>query len=392
MKRNRQLRQSLGLGLSRSYRKRMGGVMTVNRVRWHQGAERSAARCLTASLLLLSVVAWADDTPKLVSFDAPGAGPVGTFPYSINSKGAIVGWYYDSGNASHGFLRAPDGTMTEIDAPGAGNTYAGNINAEGVITGDYTDANFVSHGYVRAPDGTLTTFDGAGAGTAAGQGTFLCVVDCINSEGTIAAGTVDANGINHGLVRSRHGQITIFDVPGAGNAAGQGTVAGGINDNGTVQGTWLDINGVAHGFVRSRDGTIATFDVLGATNTFPANINNAGIVVGAYTDAGSSYHAFIRMPSGTITTFEVANAAASAFTGTQAFCNNAADAITGSYTDTGGATHAFKRSPRGTITGFDGPGSSFTQGLAINAAGTIIGFYVDANSISHGFARFGSDQ
>jgi uncharacterized membrane protein len=223
----------------------MDRAMTANRIRWHHGAEKSAARCLVASLLLLSVAARADDTPKLVSFDAPGAGPAGTFAYSINSKGAIVGWYYDSGNVSHGFLRAPNGTMTTIDAPAASSTYAGNINAEGVVTGDYTDANFVSHGYVRAPDGTLTTFDGAGAGTAAGQGTFLCVVDCINSEGTIVAGTVDANGINHGLVRSRRGTITSFDGPGSSLTEGLA-----INAAGAITGFYVDANSVGHGFVR----------------------------------------------------------------------------------------------------------------------------------------------
>jgi hypothetical protein len=103
----------------------------------------------------------------IITFNAPGAGTSayqGTNPASINPAGAIAGYYADSQNAIHGFLRAPDGSFTEFDAPGAVNgTFAYNINPEGAIAGMYLDANYVWHCFLRAPDGTFTAFEAPGA-------------------------------------------------------------------------------------------------------------------------------------------------------------------------------------------------------------------------------------
>ena len=62
----------------------------------------------------------------------------------------------DSSDVFHGYLRAPDGTITApIDAPGAGTgpvqgTVPSNINPTRVIAGYCIDANNVNHGFVRA--------------------------------------------------------------------------------------------------------------------------------------------------------------------------------------------------------------------------------------------------
>ena len=117
-------------------------------------------------------------------FDAPGAGTgpgQGTRAYSINPGGAIAGWYSDASGVVHGYLRARDGSFTTFDVPGAGGagtgpypgTLASFINPAGAITGLYTDTNYAAHGFVRAPDGTITTFDAPGAGTGFGEGTFV---------------------------------------------------------------------------------------------------------------------------------------------------------------------------------------------------------------------------
>ena len=117
-------------------------------------------------------------------FDAPGAGTgpgQGTRAYSINPGGAIAGWYSDASGVVHGYLRARDGSFTTFDVPGAGGagtgpypgTLASFINPAGAITGLYTDTNYAAHGFVRAPDGTITTFDAPGAGTGSGEGTFV---------------------------------------------------------------------------------------------------------------------------------------------------------------------------------------------------------------------------
>jgi hypothetical protein len=54
----------------------------------------------------------------------------------------------------HGFLRAPDGTITTFDPPGAVHgTFPAGINPAGAITGSYTDANGFSHGFLGFPTG-----------------------------------------------------------------------------------------------------------------------------------------------------------------------------------------------------------------------------------------------
>ena len=83
---------------------------------------------------------------SFATFDAPGV--QNAVPVSINQNGAITGSYVDARGASHGFLRAPDGTITTVDVPSAGTgliqgTFALSINQKGAITGYYGDAGSV---------------------------------------------------------------------------------------------------------------------------------------------------------------------------------------------------------------------------------------------------------
>lgn len=130
--------------------------------RYATGRAGVLAICLALCALGLSLPANAQDRPSaaIITFDAPGAGttapPQGTTPAAINPAGVITGNYFDSGNHIHCFLRAPDGTFTTIDAPGAGTgSGQGTIptvnNPSGTITGFYIDASGVSHGFLRVP-------------------------------------------------------------------------------------------------------------------------------------------------------------------------------------------------------------------------------------------------
>jgi uncharacterized membrane protein len=83
------------------------------------------------------------------TFDPSGS--TGTYASSINAKGAITGFYYDSNHVSHGFVRAKDGTITSFDPPGSTNTQAYGINDKGAIAGEYQDSNNVAHGFLRTP-------------------------------------------------------------------------------------------------------------------------------------------------------------------------------------------------------------------------------------------------
>lgn len=60
---------------------------------------------------------------------------------------------------------------------------------------------------------------------------------------------VDAGGVNHGFVRSQRGEITTFDVPGAGSGSGQGTIPGSIDPAGGITGFYVDASNVSHGFL-----------------------------------------------------------------------------------------------------------------------------------------------
>src|SRR6266481_2375874 len=146
----------------------------------------------------------------ITTFDIPGAGTgpgQGTFAGNINPQEAIAGRYVDAGDVAHGFLRAPDGTITTFDAPNAGTgpgqgtfVFTGYLlNAAGAITAASLDASDVYHGVVRAPDGTVTTFDVPGAGTGPFQGTIPL------SNNPVDASTgyyIDASNVTHSFLRT----------------------------------------------------------------------------------------------------------------------------------------------------------------------------------------------
>ena len=67
--------------------------------------------------------------------------------------------------------------------------------------------------------------------------------------GAVVGNFIDTNGVNHGFERSTKGGITKFDFPGAGTAAGQGTLPSINNASGSVVGLYIDGSGVLHGFL-----------------------------------------------------------------------------------------------------------------------------------------------
>jgi len=364
---------------------------------------------------------WAEAQKKgqIITFDVTGAGTgtgQGTFPYAITPSGEIAGWFLDSNNAGHGFIRSADGQIRIFDAPTAGTsafqgTAPWSIDATGTTTGFYVDANCVEHSFVRRQDGELTAFDGPGAGTTP----VICVqlnafvfqgtagLD-INGTGEIAGVIIDDNNVSHGFVRANDGTITPFDAPGAGTGPYQGTSPApisGLNNAGVLTGTYFDTNSAYHAFVRAKDGTFTFFEVPGGgtgqyQGTYPTSINSSGQIIGPYFDSANLQHGFLREADGSITTFDVAGAGTGAFQGTVPEENNDEGLIIGNYVDGNGANHAFVRSPKGKISTFDvpGAGSGNFQGtvpVSLNAAGTITGYFTDTNGVNHGFIVVAGD-
>lgn len=366
--------------------------------------------CLAVCLLALCLPASAQSN---VTFDAPGAGTSagqGTQAFAINPEGVVAGISTDSSFVNHGFVRTNHGALTTFDAPGAGTgpnapgcgftcqgTYAFSINAEGVIVGYHIDSGFVVHGFVRTARGAFTTFDVPGAGTGAGQGTYSWSV---NSEGVIAGYYVDDNTVAHGFLRAQDGTFTSFDVLGAGTSPFEGTFPTstiGLNDAGTISGNYVDTNFVSHGFLRPRNGVITTFDAPGAgTNpgqgTFNLGLNQEGTTIGYYFDSNFVFHGYARTPDGAIATFESPGSGTGLGQGTLAEGINPEGTIEGEYIDANNVNHGYVRGHHGKFTFFDvsGAGTSAFQGtipVSINPSGAITGYSVDSNGVFHGFLR-----
>ncbi len=240
------------------------------------------------------------------TFDVSGAnaganqGIVGSG--GINDRGQIAGYYQDSNNVYHGFLRNPDGAIVTFDAPNASvemnmppqgtvTCLESCLTPEGSITGWYFDSNQAVHGYVRATDGTVTDFDNTNGGTGFFQGTLP---GSISATGEIAGGVLDSSNIYHRMVT--------FEAPLSGDTSGsyQGTFSVGINAIGMVSSYVTDNSNVSHGSIRYPDGHSHNFDVADVTGvgqgTTPQGINEQGIIVGYFTDANNVNHGFIRKP------------------------------------------------------------------------------------------------
>ncbi|MEO5718978.1 MAG: hypothetical protein ABIR29_10450 [Chthoniobacterales bacterium] len=95
---------------------------------------------------------------------------------------------------------------------------------------------------------TITTFDASGAGTGVFQGTYgFNIASC----GTVIGFSRSADDVRPGFIRSNKGVFTLFDAPGAGRVAGQGTRAGttiGVPGlNGVVAGFFYGSDNAVHG-------------------------------------------------------------------------------------------------------------------------------------------------
>jgi hypothetical protein len=204
------------------------------------------------------------------------------------------------------FLRSPQGTFTTWIGPGACitdgsqgcyGTGASNINAFGTIAAGYNDNNFIHHGLVRSREGKLTTYDVLGAQSTGCPGCS----SGLNQLGMIAGIYADTNNVNHGFVRNPNGKFTTFDVPEAGTDPYEGTgcpsdCSTSINDQGAITGTYIDTNFVFHGYLRNPNGKIVTIDPVGSVYTSIVGINDEGAITGVYIDANDVWHGFVRIP------------------------------------------------------------------------------------------------
>jgi hypothetical protein len=194
------------------------------------------------------------------TFKSVGDGGDGAVAMDINEAGVVTGTSFFTnlgiGARGGGFVTTPDGPGTSF-RPGFDLTLPFGINRSGVIAGIWSDPAG-THGFLRAPDGTITSYNYPGDITSY-YGTVVHMPFCcrsasgvyggINAGGSVAA-TYYESGKAHGFVRTPDGTITTFDL-GSGS-----TYAVAINDFGIILGSYVDSSGSV-GYLRVPKGVIA---------------------------------------------------------------------------------------------------------------------------------------
>ncbi len=289
-----------------------------------------------------------DPFGNITSFDAPGPDG-GTYASAINNLGTITGeWCNATYTDCPGFLRDLWGNITSFDAPGDYNgTSPSAISLNGAVTGAYYDVNGFGHGFVRTPDGSITEFDPPGSISTSPW--------AIGADGTIAGSYQDASYNTHGFVRSRGGNITTFDVPGytdtgAGNFGYAPSIS--MNPEGDIAGSYLQTNDpyfIFDGFLRHPDGTFDTFYAADYPPcciwTFPTAINLDKTIAGYLNDGHDLDRGFVRTPDGNVTVFDAPGAGTAPFEGTVVVGMTEGRVIAGLYFDSNRMSHGFLRIP-----------------------------------------------
>jgi hypothetical protein len=332
----------------------------------------TAVVCLVASLFCSAQVA-APNLPLFISFQVPNS--TDTYPMSVSDSLSVTGYYRDSSQHIHGFVRNSLGEITSFDVPGSLATQPVGIDEAGEIAGIYDVAPGVHRGFIRLPTGQITTFNPAGS-------VGSTIPTAINASGAVVGMYSTTNVVppGFGFLRYPNGSIATFGITGSTYVNPQS-----INTGGEVTGQYFyDGNTQIGGFVRYPNGEITTFDY--EQGIVPSGINNTGTVAGWYATTG--FHGFVRSAEGELTFFDPPGTLM-----TQYISINRAGEVAGSYNAKTSTTpsstlgHGFFRSGDGTIQSFDPPGSVATTPTSINTFGVVAGWYFASTGGAVGFVR-----
>jgi probable HAF family extracellular repeat protein len=297
---------------------------------------------LCAALLSCST---ANAAAIFTSFDFAGA--TSTTASGINSDGAVVGWYVDSGGNTHGFL-LKEGSFTSIDYPGAVFTQTWGINSQGDIVGCHIeDSTRISgsigcHGFLLR-QGVFTPVDVPGK--------YGAIPVRINDAGQIVGCAHDDDGPGGVMMDDMHGFL--FSDGNVTQLSTKVTMNYSLTADGNVTTGVVGINGVTHGFLASND-TVVPFDFPFSISTVPYDMSSSGDeIVGAYRDGAKNMHGFLLRLGDSMGTFGV----------------NPQFGMTGPFE----------------FSTIDYPGATATQAVGINPRGDVVGLYVDGAGKRHAF-------
>lgn len=232
---------------------------------------------------------------QLAYYQLPFADIDTTHPFyesaaGMDNAGDVVGIWTDTDGRTHGFERLAGGQITAINDPSASGVSNAGTLVEGIspggtiIVGGYYDSNLALHGFLLQ-GGKFTTYDVPGA-----AGTELT----FDNRGTYGGYYVSSTGAMFGFY-VQNGQLHTVAAPGEANPpAGSGTELIGMRPDGTLYGDVFPAGAPAYAFSVA-GGTYSTIkdpEEVGTTALDGTAINcvsATGVVVGGYTyTAGTS--------------------------------------------------------------------------------------------------------
>jgi hypothetical protein len=223
---------------------------------------------------------------QLLELSGPASANLGSLAFSINNHENIAGAFTDAGGVQHGYVRHADGTLTQIDFPGASGTQAFGVNDREAVIGVYTDAQKNPHAFLLRA-GRYRNMDLPG-----GPSTTTTPLS-INDRGEIVGEYVTTPMTNgFGYLQQSDGSFTLTTAPGS---APQGTFFISINNRQQILGAYADTAGVQHNFLRT-GSVYRPFDLparLGASFVSAQTVNDSDGIVGYYLDASSVAHGFV---------------------------------------------------------------------------------------------------
>jgi hypothetical protein len=201
----------------------------------------------------------------------------------MDNAGDVAGIWTDTDGRTHGFVRLADGKITEINDPSASDaknagTAVEGISANGtVIVGAYYDSELALHGFLLE-GGKFTTYDVPGAAD-----TELTFYD----HGTFGGYYVSSTGAQFGFY-VKSGKLHTVAAPGEANPPkGSGTELVGISAGGTLFGDAFPAGKPIYGFSLA-DGTYSTIKdphQAGTTDldgTAVTSASSTGVAAGGY--------------------------------------------------------------------------------------------------------------